>query len=62
MAPSAALSPRQVRLLLATAALSSCVGLVLELLLATQASYLVGDTALATGVVIGSLARRWRAP
>lgn len=54
MAPSAALSPRQVRLLLATAALSSCVGLVLELLLATQASYLVGDTALATGVVIGT--------
>ena len=54
MAESVALSSRQVRLLLATAALSSCVGLVLELLLATQASYLVGDTALATGVVIGT--------
>lgn len=54
MPPSAALAPRQVRLLLATAALSSCVGLVLELLLATQASYLVVDTALATGVVIGT--------
>jgi spermidine synthase len=54
MAAAAVLAPRQVRLLLAAAALSSCVGLVLELLLATQASYLVGDTALATGVVIGT--------
>ena len=33
-------APAQVRLLLATAAMSSCVGLVIELLLATQASYL----------------------
>ena len=37
----------QVRLLLATAALSSTTGLVLELLLATQATYLLGDMALA---------------
>jgi len=51
MAP---LTPAQVRLLLATAAVSSCVGLVLQLLLATQASYLVGETALATGVVVGT--------
>jgi spermidine synthase len=42
-----------VRLLLLTAAISSCVGLALELLLVTQASYLVGDVALATGVVVG---------
>ena len=48
------LSPLQVRLLLATAALSSAVGLVLELMLVTQASYLVGDAALATGVVVGT--------
>jgi len=48
------LTASQVRLLLATAAVSSCVGLVLELLLATQASYLVGQTALATGVVVGT--------
>lgn len=49
----ARLSPAQVRLLLLTAAVSSCVGLALELLLVTQASYLVGDVALATGVVVG---------
>ncbi len=48
------LSPPQVRLLLLTAAISSCVGLVLELLLVAQASYLVGDAALATGVVVGT--------
>ncbi len=48
------LSPLQVRVLLATAALSSSVGLVLELMLVTQASYLLGDVALATGVVIGT--------
>ncbi len=48
------LTPLQVRVLLATAALSSSVGLVLELMLATQASYLLGDAALATGVVIGT--------
>ena len=41
--------------LLATAAVSSCVGLVLELLLATQASYLEGNSALATGVVVLTL-------
>jgi spermidine synthase len=48
------LSRGQVRLLLATAAISSTTGLVLELLLATQASYLLGDMALATGVVLGT--------
>jgi spermidine synthase len=48
------LSRGQVRLLLATAALSSATGLVLELLLATQATYLLGDMALATGVVLGT--------
>lgn len=48
------LSPRQVRVLLATAAISSTTGLALELLLATQASYLLGDMALATGVVLGT--------
>ncbi|MCP9826362.1 polyamine aminopropyltransferase [Synechococcus sp. EJ6-Ellesmere] len=47
-------SPLQVRVLLATAALSSSVGLVLELMLVTQASYLLGDVALATGMVIGT--------
>lgn len=47
-------SAAQVRLLLLTAAISSAVGLVLELLLVTQASYLVGDAALATGVVVGT--------
>ena len=52
--PSPPPSPAQVRLLLATAAVSSCVGLVLELLLATQASYLEGNSALATGVVVGT--------
>jgi spermidine synthase len=50
----AALTPLQVRALLAVAALSSSVGLVLELMLATQASYLIGDHALATGVVVGT--------
>ena len=49
-----ALSPLQVRVLLATAALSSSVSLVLELMLITQASYLLGDHALATGVVVGT--------
>nr|WP_254217045.1 polyamine aminopropyltransferase [Synechococcus sp. CCY 9618] len=44
----------QVRVLLAAAALSSAVSLVLELMLATQASYLLGDHALATGVVVGT--------
>lgn len=48
------LTPLQVRLLLASAAISSIVGLVLELLLVTQASYLAGDAALATGVVVGT--------
>jgi spermidine synthase len=48
------LSRAQERLLLATAGLSSAVGLVLELLLVTQASYLMGDAALATGVVVGT--------
>lgn len=48
------LRPRQVRLLLVTAAVSSAVGLVLQLLLVTQASYLAGDAALATGVVVGT--------
>ncbi|MFL0781920.1 MAG: hypothetical protein AB8E74_08045, partial [Prochlorococcus sp.] len=49
-----AITPLQVRLLLLTAAISSAVGLVLELLLVTQASYLVGDATLATGVVVGT--------
>lgn len=44
----------QQRLLLLTAAFSSAVGLVLELLLVTQASYLTGDAALATGMVVGT--------
>ena len=34
--------------------ISSAVGLVLELLLVTEASYLAGDATLATGVVVGS--------
>ncbi len=50
----ASLTPLQVRVLLAAAALSSAVSLVLELMLATQASYLLGDHALATGVVVGT--------
>ncbi|MFM7549121.1 MAG: polyamine aminopropyltransferase [Cyanobacteriota bacterium] len=50
----ARLTGSQLRLLLATAALSSAAGLVLELLLVTQASYLAGDAALATGVVVGT--------
>ena len=45
---------RQVRVLLVTAMVSSAVGLVLELLLVTEASYLAGDATLATGVVVGS--------
>jgi len=49
-----ALCPVQVRVLLAAAALSSSVSLVLELMLITQASYLLGDHALATGVVVGT--------
>jgi spermidine synthase len=53
-AQTRALSPVQVRLLLVSAALSSAVGLVLQLLLVTQASYLAGDAALATGVVVGT--------
>lgn len=48
------LSRAQQRLLLLTAAFSSAVGLVLELLLVTQASYLTGDAALATGIVVGT--------
>lgn len=48
------LSGLQVRLLLATAALSSAAGLALQLLLVTQASYLAGDASLATGVVVGT--------
>jgi spermidine synthase len=47
------LSPWQVRLLLLTAALSSGVALALEMLLINQASYLTGDAALATGLVVG---------
>lgn len=47
------ITPLQVRLLLFTAAVSSCVGLALELLLITQASYLLGDATLATGLVVG---------
>ena len=46
--------PVQVRLLLVTAMVSSAAGLVLELLLVTQASYLSGDATLATGVVVGT--------
>ena len=48
------IAPSQVRVLLVTAMLSSAVGLVLELLLVTQASYLAGDATLATGVVVGT--------
>ena len=51
---AAPLAAGQVRLLLLSAALSSAAGLVLELLLVTQASYLAGDAALATGVVVGT--------
>jgi len=47
------LSPWQVRLLLLTAALSSGVALALEMLLVSQAGYLTGDAALATGLVVG---------
>ena len=48
------IGPTQVRVLLVSAMVSSAVGLVLELLLVTQASYLVGDATLATGVVVGT--------
>lgn len=51
--PPRRFTPLQVRLLLLTAAISSAVGLALELLLITQASYLIGDAALATGLVVG---------
>lgn len=40
--------------MLVTAMVSSAAGLVLELLLVTQASYLSGDATLATGVVVGT--------
>jgi spermidine synthase len=52
--PCEPLRRSQQRLLLLTAAFSSAVGLVLELLLVTQASYLTGDAALATGMVVGT--------
>ena len=48
------IAPSQVRVLLVTAMLSSAAGLVLELLLVTQASYLAGNATLATGVVVGT--------
>ncbi len=48
------LRPLQVWVLLAAAAVSSTVSLVLELMLATQASYLLGDHTLATGIVVGT--------
>ena len=48
------ISATQVRVLLVSAMVSSAVGLVLELLLVTQASYLSGDATLATGVVVGT--------
>ena len=51
---AADLSPLQVRVLLVTAMVSSAAGLVLELLLVAQASYLMGDATLATGVVVGT--------
>jgi spermidine synthase len=55
IAPSAPpLRPLQVWVLLAAAAVSSTVSLVLELMLATQASYLLGDHTLATGIVVGT--------
>lgn len=49
----AALTLRQRRLLLATAAVSSACGLAAELLLGTLASYLVGNQTLAYGVAVG---------
>ena len=51
---AADLSPVQVRVLLVTAMVSSAAGLTLELLLVAQASYLMGDATLATGVVVGT--------
>ncbi|PTT92505.1 spermidine synthase, partial [Pseudomonas sp. HMWF031] len=42
------------RVLLVTAMVSSAAGLTLELLLVAQASYLMGDATLATGVVVGT--------
>ena len=48
------IAPSQVRVLLVTAMLSSAAGLILELLLVTQASYLAGNATLATGVVVGT--------
>ena len=44
----------QARLLLFTVCLSSAVSLVFELMVVTQATYLVGDATLATGVVVGT--------
>ena len=46
--------PPQARLLLFTVCLSSAVSLVFELMVVTQATYLVGDATLATGVVVGT--------
>ena len=48
------IAPSQVRVLLVTAMLSSAAGLILELLLVTQASYLAGNATVATGVVVGT--------
>ena len=48
------ISPVQARLLLFTVCLSSAVSLVFELMVVTQATYLVGDATLATGVVVGT--------
>jgi spermidine synthase len=51
--PPTPLTPRQIRWLLAAAAVSSSCSLAAELLLGTLASYLVGNQALAYGVAIG---------
>lgn len=48
------ISPVQARVLLFTVCLSSAVSLVFELMVVTQATYLVGDATLATGVVVGT--------
>ncbi len=48
------ISSTQARLLLFTVCLSSAVSLVFELMVVTQATYLVGDATLATGVVVGT--------
>lgn len=48
------ISPVQAKLLLFTVGLSSAVSLVFELMVVTQATYLVGDATLATGVVVGT--------